>query len=174
MSELSTNSDTTIVKSRKSRVETRAEAPIFSYFIRRRDGERPLAICAILVSLLTLYLAVDAALHAQDWRPVAFYAGFCICTLAAAVLLGMQWRNDELLGTSEGLVHYDWRRRRTDYNWSEVTRGVEQDRPDNRRCTLNIGDRRVFVLHADYPGYQDAVEACRQKLAQLGRTLEQS
>ncbi|MCA1595221.1 MAG: hypothetical protein LC772_02175 [Chloroflexi bacterium] len=147
-------------------------APSFSYYVRRRDGERPLAICSLVVSLMTLGLAVHAIAHGHDWRPVAFYGIFWAASLAAAVLLGMQWRNDELVGGPEGLTHFDWRRRRREYGWGEVSRAVVQDRTENRRFTLYIGDSRSFVLHADYPGYQSAVEVCAEGLATRGIPIE--
>lgn len=143
------------------------ESPLLVY-LRRRDGERPLGIVAAFVVLLTLDLDVTAILRTHDWRPVAFYSAFCILAAAAAIILALQWRNENLLIGVQGLLHHDWLRRSTLYSWADVTSAIERRRPGNTRLLLQIRKTRNFVLHEDWPPFPTAVLVCKERLAAIG------
>ena len=169
---VSEDKSTTIVKGRGARGCLRPESVLFTYYVRRRDGERPLAICGGVVAVLTLYLALKAATSTSDWRPLGFYGVFCILSLISAVILTLQWKNDELVATEAGLTHFDWRRRPVDYSWTQITHAVEVSRPGNRRLILSVDGPRALVIHDDFPGYSAVAEACREQLARVGREVE--
>ncbi|HET6386554.1 MAG TPA: hypothetical protein VFJ58_24450 [Armatimonadota bacterium] len=145
--------------------------PIFTYYIRRRDGERPLAMLCAFVAALTLGLTFWSIHRTSDWRPFAFYSVFCLFSVICGTILTMQWRNDRLIAYREGLVHSNWRDRKSFFRWDEVDRVTSKRRPYNYRLILEIGSDQRFVIHADFPNHEEVFAACIDRLAAVGRPL---
>lgn len=147
------------------------EPLLFTYAMRRRDGERPLGIVSAVVVFLTSYLAATAFTKTHDWRPVLFYSVFCLLALAASVILALQWTNDRLVATADSLEHFDWLLRKRSFAWSDVADATEKIHTDYRRLILNTRNGRTFVIHGDVSEYPTILQVCGERLARYGVSI---